>query len=356
MTTPSSSVQGPPTASRGRRPNPRIAQMRRTFYFLSRNTLAMVGLGIIIFFVCVAIYSFSYHASSTTLNQYCGTYNGPGGGSINISGACISVCTYPNNEPAPQPNCYAVDPNNPGFVAPTVNLLHLSGGPVPLGSLSTSSGPYFFSIYQGFVKGAPWSLGISSGIVVSGALIGLTLGSVAGYFGGWTDTLLVRLTELFQTVPTFLLVIVIVAIGQPSAPVIALAIGVAAWPTVARLVRAQFRFLREAEFIAAARSLGYAAPRIIFHEILPNALAPIIVTASVMVANAILTEAGLSFLNMGDPNLISWGSMIGDGRPLLRTAWFLCALPGGAIALTVLSLNLVGDGLNDVLNPRSGAA
>src|SRR5208282_3956131 len=105
------------------------------------------------------------------------------------------------------------------------------------------------------------------------------------------------------------------AIGQPSAPVIALAIGVAAWPTVARLVRAQFRFLREAEFIAAARSLGYAAPRIIFHEILPNALAPIIVTGSLMVANAILTEAGLSFLNMGDPNHISWGSMIGDGRP-----------------------------------------
>jgi peptide/nickel transport system permease protein len=197
-------------------------------------------------------------------------------------------------------------------------------------------------------------VGISAAAI--GLAIGTLIGAVAGYFGGWLDVLLVRLTELFQTVPTFLLVIVIVAIGQPSASVVALAIGVAAWPTVARLVRAQFASLREAEFIAAARSLGYGAPRIIFHEILPNVLAPIIVIGSVMVANGILTEAGLSFLNMGDPNLISWGSMIGDGRPLLRTAWFLCALPGGAIALTVLALNMVGDGLNDVLNPRSGAA
>jgi len=210
-------------------------------------------------------------------------------------------------------------------------------------------------VASGLAHGARVSLLVGISAAAIGLVIGTLIGAVAGYFGGWTDTLLVRLTELFQTVPTFLLIIVIVAIGQPSAPVIALAIGVAAWPTVARLVRAQFRSLREAEFIAAARSLGYTAPRIIFREILPNALAPIIVTGSLMVANAILTEAGLSFLNMGDPNHISWGSMIGDGRPLLRTAWFLCALPGGAIALTVLSLNLVGDGLNDVLNPRSGA-
>lgn len=209
-------------------------------------------------------------------------------------------------------------------------------------------------VASGLAHGARVSLLVGVSAAALGLVIGTLIGAVSGYFGGWIDTVLVRLTELFQTVPAFLLVIVIVAIGQPSAPVIALAIGIAAWPTVARLARAQFRSLREAEFVTAARSLGYTAPRIIFVEILPNAMAPIIVTASVMVANAILTEAGLSFLNMGDPNLISWGSMIGDGRPLLRTAWFLCALPGGAIALTVLSLNLVGDGLNDVLNPRSG--
>jgi peptide/nickel transport system permease protein len=212
------------------------------------------------------------------------------------------------------------------------------------------------NVAAGLAYGARVSLLVGFSAAAIGLVIGTVIGAVSGYFGSWLDTALVRLTELFQTVPTFLLVIVIVAIGHPSDTVIALAIGLASWPTVARLVRAQFRSLREAEFIGAARALGYSAPRIIFREILPNAMAPIIVTASVMVANAILTEAGLSFLNMGDPNLISWGSMIGDGRPLLRTAWFLTALPGGAIALTVLSLNLVGDGLNDILNPRSGLA
>jgi peptide/nickel transport system permease protein len=122
---------------------------------------------------------------------------------------------------------------------------------------------------------------------------------------------------------------------------------------VARLVRAQFRSLREADFVMAARSLGYSNLRIIAQEILPNALPPVIVAASVMIANAILTEAGLSFLNMRDANVVSWGGMIGNGRDLLRTAWFLTALPGVAIAAAVLSLNLVGDGLNEILNPRS---
>jgi len=242
-------------------------------------------------------------------------------------------------------------PDDPLDMAGTPTVWPGQDSAFPLGTDSLGR-----NVAAGLAYGARVSLLVGVSAAAIGLAIGILIGAVSGYFGGWLDNLLVRLTELFQTVPTFLLVIVIVAIGQPSAPIIALAIGVASWPTIARLVRAQFRSLREAEFITAARSLGYAAPRIIFREILPNAMAPVIVTASVMVANAILTEAGLSFLNMGDPNLISWGSMIGDGRPLLRTAWFLTALPGGAIALTVLSLNLVGDGLNDVLNPRSGLA
>jgi len=194
-------------------------------------------------------------------------------------------------------------------------------------------------------------VGVSSAAI--GLAIGMVVGSAAGFFGGWTDTLLMRLVELFQTTPTFLLVIVILAIVDPSLPTIAMAIGVAAWPMVARLVRAQFRSLRESDFVMAARSLGYSRLRIIIQEILPNALPPVIVAASVMIANAILTEAGLSFLNMRDPNVMSWGGMIGDSRDQLRNAWFLTALPGAAIAMAVLSLNLVGDGLNEILNPRS---
>ncbi len=242
-------------------------------------------------------------------------------------------------------------PGDPQDMAGTPTLWPGEDTEFPLGTDSLGR-----NVAAGLAYGARVSLLVGVSSAALGLVIGTLIGALGGYLGGWLDNVLVRLTELFQTVPAFLLVVVIVAIGQPSAPVIALAIGLASWPTVARLVRAQFRTLREAEFVTAARSLGYSAPRIIFREILPNAMAPIIVTASVMVANAILTEAGLSFLNMGDPNLVSWGSMIGDGRPLLRTAWFLTALPGGAIALTVLSLNLLGDGLNDALNPRSGVA
>jgi peptide/nickel transport system permease protein len=203
------------------------------------------------------------------------------------------------------------------------------------------------------VYGTRASLLVGVAAAAIGLAIGMVVGALAGFFGGWVDTLLMRLVELFQTTPTFLLVIVILVIVEPTLPTIAVAIGLASWPTVARLVRAQFRSLRESDFVMAARSLGYSRLRIIVQEILPNALPPVIVAASVMIANAILTEAGLSFLNMRDPNVISWGGMIGDGRDQLRNAWFLTALPGAAIALAVLSLNLVGDGLNEILNPRS---
>ena len=221
----------------------------------------------------------------------------------------------------------------------------------PLGSDSLGR-----DVLAQLVYGTRASLLVGVASAAIGLAIGMVVGSAAGYFGGWIDTLLMRLVELFQTTPTFLLVIVIVAIREPSLSTIALAIGLASWPTVARLVRAQFRSLRESDFVMAARSLGYSSTRIIVQEILPNALPPVIVAASVMIANAILTEAGLSFLNMRDPNVISWGGMIGDGREQLRSAWFLTALPGAAIAAAVLSLNLVGDGLNEILNPRSDDA
>jgi peptide/nickel transport system permease protein len=148
------------------------------------------------------------------------------------------------------------------------------------------------------------------------------------------------------------LLVVLVAIAQPTAPTIIVAIAIVSWPMVARLTRAEFRAIREKDFVMAARSLGYGHARIIFREILPNALPPLIVTSSVMVASAILMEAALSFMGLGDPNVVSWGSMIGEGREEIRTAWYLSALPGLAIVLTVLALNLIADGLNDALNPR----
>lgn len=217
----------------------------------------------------------------------------------------------------------------------------------PLGSDSLGR-----DVAAGLVHGSRVSLQIGFASVFISLAIGTLVGTLSGYFGGRLDDLLVRITELFQTIPTFLLVIVIVAIGQPSVALISLAIGLASWPTIARLVRAEFRALREADFVMAARSLGYSNARIIVREILPNALPPIIVTTSVMVATAILLESALAFLGLGDPNRVSWGSMIGAGREMLRTAWFLTVFPGTMLVVTVLSLNLVGDALNDALNPR----
>ena len=239
-------------------------------------------------------------------------------------------------------------PGDPLDMATTPFIWPLQDPAFPLGSDSLGR-----DVLAGIVHGARVSVLIGFASTFVGVVIGTLVGACAGYFGGRLDDLLVRLMEVFQTFPPFLLIIVLVSIAEPSVATITAAIGIVSWPTVARLVRAEFRSLRERDFVLAARGLGYGAARIVFLEILPNAAAPIIVTTSVLVATAILNESALSFLGLGDPNLVSWGSMIGAGRDQLRTAWYLVALPGAALVITVLSLNLFGDGLNDALNPRA---
>lgn len=208
------------------------------------------------------------------------------------------------------------------------------------------------NVLAGIVHGARISLTVGIAATLIGLTIGVTVGSIAGYFGGLVDDVLVKLIEIFQTLPSFVLLVVLVAIAQPDVLTVTSAIGIITWPLVARLTRAEFRAIREKDYVLAARSLGYGHLRIVFREILPNALPPIIVTSSVMVAGAILMEAALSFMGLGDPNRVSWGSMIGGGRDVIRTAWYLTALPGLVIVFTVISLNLISDGLNDALNPR----
>lgn len=204
----------------------------------------------------------------------------------------------------------------------------------------------------GIFHGARVSLLIGLVATLVALCLGVGIGALAGYYGGLVDTLLMRVTELFQTIPAFLFAIVLVAIFKPSVTTIVLAIGVVSWPPVARLTRGEFLSLRSRDFVQACVAMGMGDLRIIVLHCLPNALAPIIVTGSLMVATAILTEAGLAFLGLGDPNVMSWGTIIGAGREVLRTAWYVCTLPGIAILLTVLALNLVGEGLNDALNPR----
>jgi len=207
-------------------------------------------------------------------------------------------------------------------------------------------------VAAGIAHGARVSLLIGLLATTVAVALGVVLGGVAGYFGGWIDDLVMRITEMFQTIPSFLFAILLVAILKPSISSIVIAIAVVSWPAVARLVRGEFTAMRNREFVQACHVVGMGDARIMLREILPNCLSPIIVTASLMVATAILIESGLSFLGLGDPNVISWGFQIGAGRTVLRSAWWVCTFPGIAILLTVLAINLVGEGLNDALNPR----
>jgi peptide/nickel transport system permease protein len=210
-------------------------------------------------------------------------------------------------------------------------------------------------VAAGLAWGARVTLLVGFFAMALGILAGLLTGALAGYLGGWTDIAIVKLIEIVQTPPNFVLLVVLVAIAQPTLTTIVVAIAVVTWPTAARIVRTEFRQLRERDFVLAAKSLGYGHLRIMAVEILPSALPPIIVTSSILLATAILMESALSFLGLGDPNVVTWGSMIGEGRPLLRSAWYLSAIPGFAIVITVLALNMLGDALNDVLNPRRAA-
>lgn len=207
-------------------------------------------------------------------------------------------------------------------------------------------------VASGIAHGAKTSLLIALIATLAAVFIGIIFGAFAGYYGGRIDDILMRITEVFQTIPSFVFAILLVAIMKPSIESIVIAITVVSWPGVARLVRAEFLSLKNREFVQACHTLGMSDIRIMLREILPNCLSPIIVIGSLMIATAILIESGLSFLGLGDPNIMSWGFQVGAGRTMLRSAWWVCTFPGIAILITVLAINLVGEGLNDALNPR----
>lgn len=207
-------------------------------------------------------------------------------------------------------------------------------------------------ILSGIAHGSRVSLIV--GLIATGiaVVLGMTLGVCAAYFGGWADAVIMRLVELFQTMPSLIFTIVVMVSLTPSIPAIVLAIGLTSWPQIARLVRAETLRLRESEFVLTLRVLGLSDLRIILRHLFPNVTSIVIVTASIIAAHAILLEAAISFLGLGNPNMISWGSMIGSGKEALRSAWYMAAIPGVAIFMTVLGLSLFGNGLNDALNPQ----
>lgn len=182
--------------------------------------------------------------------------------------------------------------------------------------------------------------------------IGVTVGAMAGYYGGRVDSALMRVTEFFQVLPALLFAMVVVSLFSPSLVTVTVAIGLVSWTGTARLARAEFMKVRNLEFVRAERAIGARDARIIWKVILPNAFPPLVVSGTLAVGAAILFEAGLSFLGLGDPNEMSWGLMIGSSRQYILSSWWAVAIPGAAIFVTVLAVSLIGDGLNDALNPK----
>jgi peptide/nickel transport system permease protein len=230
----------------------------------------------------------------------------------------------------------------------------LVGAPLlpPGGSFLLGTDTLGRDVAAGIVYGARTSLLIGVIATTAAVLIGSLIGAVAGYYRGRWDTALMRVTEVFQTIPSFILAILLVAVLSPSVGSEIIAIAIVSWPGIARLARGEFASLGGREFVLACVGLGAGDGRIVFRHLLPNCASPLIAVGSLLVANVILFESGLSFLGLGDPNMMSWGLMISAGREVLRSAWWVCTFAGLAIVVTVLAINLVGDGLNEALNPR----
>lgn len=208
-------------------------------------------------------------------------------------------------------------------------------------------------IYSRVLYGARISLTIGFIAVGIGVVLGALVGALAGYFGGWVDTVLMRFTDMMLAFPRLVLLIVTIALFEPTIWLVVVVLGLTGWMPIARIVRGEVLSLREREFVQAAKVLGMNDSRIILRHILPNTLAPVIVYATLGIGNTILTEAALSFLGLGvRPPTPSWGNMISDGRDALITAWWIATFPGLAIVATTVAFNLLGDGLRDALDPK----
>ncbi|MGK7345748.1 MAG: ABC transporter permease [Candidatus Nitrospinota bacterium M3_3B_026] len=208
-------------------------------------------------------------------------------------------------------------------------------------------------VFSRMVYGARISLSVGFVAVGIATLIGLVIGAVAGYFGGWLDEIMMRFTELMMTIPTFFLILAVIAMLEPSIYNIMIVIGATGWMGVARLVRAEFLSLKRREFVAAAEAIGATDFMIIMKHILPNAISPVLVSATLGVAGAILTESALSFLGIGvQPPTPSWGNILTLGKDNIEFAWWLSVFPGLAILVTVMGYNLLGEGIRDAMDPR----
>jgi peptide/nickel transport system permease protein len=351
----------------------RIDQFKRTWHLLKQNTLAMVGLGLLLFFVVVALGSFFYPGPSDSMTLYCGSY-------LSTATNCVKVCTYAAPELSPGAGCYLVSAFEKSLVPPTFSVSPLSIGPLPLGSLAPiPTDGLFYNIATGLIKGAPWSLGISVAIVGSGALIGVILGSIAGFHGGMVDEVISRVTDIFLSIPGLLLVLVLLAVLSTAlgtsltftgrVGVLIGAFVVTWWPLYTRIVRGQALVVREQKYVEAARAGGAGSGRILRKHIIPNVTYPVMVQFSLDVGTVPLLLGVIVFLGFPiwpSSPFPEWGTLSAIAVQNLETFVLDCATPGIActfpwwqilfpgltVFLFAISVNFLADGLRDALDPR----
>jgi peptide/nickel transport system permease protein len=353
---------------------PRIAQSKRTWYFLRRNTLAMAGLVILILIGAVACYALTTNISYTSMTLVCAT----NGVAANCLASPQTICTYSPGTTPPGPGCYQTPAGFPSVIPPTWASL-TQPGPLPLGSLTVNPPvQYFYNTYDGLLRGADWSLLIAISIVAAGATIGLFLGAVSGYMGGVVDEGLMRLVDIFLSIPQLLFVIVVVTVlitllpssGGAFADHIYLLIAgflVTWWPFYARIVRGQVLVVREQKYVEAARASGAGRGRIIARHIVPNSVYPVFIQMSLDVGTIPIIIGTIVFLGIKifpSTYLPEWGTIAALSVSSLSSFWNSCQIstcvipwwqllfPGLALFLFAISVNFLADGLRDALDPR----
>ncbi|HTT73781.1 MAG TPA: ABC transporter permease [Thermoplasmata archaeon] len=362
----------------------RFSQWKRTWYFLRRNTLAMVGLGILILFAVAFIYGITYSAPGTSAIEYCASdgyqtpVTQPGNPCVNWN---PTICTYPLGSAPPGPNCYETPTGFPNFVPPTIFAAGATLGPLPFGSLvwpqELSNQPFFYNTYALLVKGTVNTLFLSVLIVAVGASSGLALGALSGYFGGWVDEVVMRITDIFLSIPSILLVIMVIIVGETVGLttfddrlwLIAAAFIVVWWPLYARIVRSQSLVVREQRYVEAARASGAGSGRILRKHVIPNSVYPVFVQMSLDVGSIPLLLAAIAFIGfvLFPSQLVpEWGSIAAAGVAVLPSLfkqcgvsgaacfipWWQLLFPGLAIFFFAISVNFFADGLRDALDPR----
>ncbi len=394
---------GAATKSRWR-PSPRLAQFKRTWYFFRRNSLAMVGLGIILVIVAGAAYAAAQPYNWTAMTPYCATNFGPkstmtSSGGYNVSTVSCSpyVCNYQTTLPTNYADfCGGHWYKEPysgslsktyysGAVPPTISFSTFQSGTMPFGSISASDTSLndIYNLYTELLRGSDWSLIFSVSIVGSGALIGLLLGAVAGFWGGAIDEALMRIVDVFLSIPQILFIIVMVsvllalaktsqALEGPTTELSFLVLGFVLiwWPFYARLVRGQVLVVREQKYVEAARASGAGKGRILLKHIIPNSLYPVFIQFSLDVGTIPIIIGGLVYLHFPifpneSPYFPEWGALsslgvtgVGDylrGCQLgsgCFIPWWQIIIPGVALFLYAISVNLLADGLRDALDPR----